>query len=109
MNVRVTSTLVILAISVVSLMLDRTRSDQARSVNRLVSQGARYSVVANQDTSPMMGFLHATYATVRADRPLLERQLWHYVYGRNGPQGVAQLGPTLLDDLFSLVIQFLVG
>ena len=51
--------------------------------------------------------VHATYATP-GDGPLLERQLLHFVYGRNADDAAEQW-PTLLADLFPLIIQFLVG
>ena len=43
--------------------------------------------------------------------PLLERRLWHYVYGckPDDDEAAEHDWPTLLDDLFPLVIQFLVG
>ena len=48
--------------------------------------------------------VRATQAAVSADVPLLTRQLLAYVYGNDDGDG-----ETLLDDLFPLVIQFLVG
>lgn len=59
--VAIVSALVVLAVTVVSFCMDRTRSDTSRAIHRLVSQGTRYSVVSNQDTLPIVGFLHATY------------------------------------------------
>ena len=48
--------------------------------------------------------VRATQAAVSADVPLLQRQLLTYVYCNDDGDG-----ETLLDDLFPLVIQFLVG
>ena len=56
-------------------------------------------------------WVQGTFATPQADLPLVERQIWHYVYGCK-PDNVDDTEydwPTVLDDLFPLVIAFLVG
>ena len=53
--------------------------------------------------------VRATLATP-ADGPLLERQLLHYVYGRNNPDlPSAEHGAVIPSGAFRLVIKFLVG
>ena len=46
-----------------------------------------------------------TYAKVDVDQPPKLKAVLHYVYGRNGKK---EIGPTILKDLFPLVISYLV-